>query len=34
VAMGNAEDDVKAVATEVTDSVDNLGIVKALSTLP
>ena len=34
VAMGNATDDVKAYATEVTGSVDENGLVSALALLP
>jgi len=34
VAMGQAPDDVKALATEVTESVLDDGLVSALSTLP
>jgi len=30
IAMGNAKDDVKAVADYVTDNVDEDGIMKAL----
>lgn len=34
VAMGNAEDDIKAVANEVCGNVEDLGLLEALNKLP
>lgn len=34
VAMGNASEDIKAVANEVCGNVEDLGLIEALSTLP